>query len=410
MGYYDGNTVTALWNYAQHYTISDNSFDTNYGPTLPGHINLVSGNTHGGILHNAATNSAVFINPADGSVTDINNIAGFLDDCGSDKGGTVKAATLEMTGKNVGDLLNAKNVTWGYFQGGFLPTAPAVLDAQGNMISPAVCGSTHVAHQMVINGRTFAVQNPTINPGPDVHVAEADYSTGVGPFMHYASTRNVHHLRPVSAATIGKADRANHQYDVSDFFTALTHGSLPAVSYVKAPVYQYGHPQNSDSLVEQAFVVQTINAVMESPYWADTAIFIAWDDSDGWYDHVMGPVLTPSSVSVDALAGPGDCGAQPQGADAARCGRGPRQPLLLISPWAKQNFVDHTLTDQASILRFIEENWDLGFIDGADRPPPGTGSVDRYAGTLLNMFDFDSRPNQRRLILDPVTGTVEHYD
>jgi phospholipase C len=405
MGYYDGNTVAALWNYAQRYSMSDNSYDTNYGPTLPGHINLVSGDTHGAILHNATSDGSVFINPADGSITNISNIAGFLDDCGSDAGGTKVAPSLEMTGKNVGDLLNAKGVTWGYFQGGFLPTTPAKLDAQGNLISPAVCGATHPAHEMVINGKTYVVPNPTINPGADIHAPEADYSTGVGPFMHYASTRNVHHLRPSSAANIGKTDPANHQYDVSDFFTALTHGSLPAVSYVKAPVYQYGHPGNSDSLVEQAFVVQTINAVMQSPYWPETAIIIAWDDSDGWYDHVMPPVLTQSQTGIDAAAGPGNCGTPLPGADAARCGRGPRQPMLVISPWAKSNFVDHTLTDQVSILRFVEDNWDLGFIDGPVAPPLGTGSVDRYTGSILNMFDFDDRPNLTQMILDPVTGT-----
>jgi phospholipase C len=122
MNYVDGNTVTALWNYAQHYGLSDNFFGTIYGPTNPGYINIVSGNTHGGILHNPPS-TAVYINPADGSVTDIANISRYLDDCGSDKGGTVAAATLELTGKNVGDLLNAANVTWGYFDGGFAPTA-----------------------------------------------------------------------------------------------------------------------------------------------------------------------------------------------------------------------------------------------------------------------------------------------
>jgi phospholipase C len=62
MGYYDGNIVTALWNYAQNFAMSDNSFGTNYGPTHPGHINLVSGNTHGLVLHNAISNSGVYIN------------------------------------------------------------------------------------------------------------------------------------------------------------------------------------------------------------------------------------------------------------------------------------------------------------------------------------------------------------
>ncbi|HVJ53610.1 MAG TPA: alkaline phosphatase family protein [Aliidongia sp.] len=406
MNYVDGNTVTALWNYANHYSMSDNSFDTNYGPTLPGHINLVSGNTHGGILHNASSNSAVFINPTDGSVTDINNIAGFLDDCGSDKGGTVNAATLEMTGPNVGDLLNAKGVTWGWFQGGFKPTSPAVVDANGNTVTPAVCSTAHANHQVVVNGTTYTVPNPTIGFTKDVHTQGTDYSTGVVPFMHYASTRNVHHLPPSSPTMIGQTDQANHQYDTSDFFTALQNGNLPAVSYVKAPTYLYGHPGNSDPLVEQTWLVQGINAVMQSPFWSSTAIIIAWDDSDGFYDHVIGPVLTPSGASIDALAGSGSCGTPVGGADAARCGRGPRQPLLVISPYAKTNYVDHTLTDQASILLFIEQNWDLGFIDGPNPPAQGTGSVDRYAGPIDGMFDFTDAPNLRQLQLDPVRGTV----
>jgi hypothetical protein len=190
MNYYDGNTVQALWNYAQHFAISDNHFSTNYGPTVPGHANVISGNTHGVIIHDPANpahpNTAGFyVNPADGSVTLTDaNLPGYLDDCG-------KGRTFEFTGKNVGDLLNEKKVTWGYFQGGFLPTKPATIDAQGNLISPAVCSSQHVAHQMEINGVTYSVQNPSITPGPDVHVLENDYSTGVTPFMKFASTRNI---------------------------------------------------------------------------------------------------------------------------------------------------------------------------------------------------------------------------
>ena len=409
MNYYDGNTVQALWNYAQHYSMSDNSFSTNYGPTVPGHANIISGNTHGIIIHDPANptspNTAGFyVNPADKSITLTDaNLPGYLDDCGSGR-------TFEMTGKNVGDLLNEKKVTWGYFQGGFLPTKPATFDANGKMLTPAACGSQHVAHQVEINGVTYSVQNPSVTPGPDVHKLENDYSTGVTPFMKYASTRNPHHLRPSSVEMIGKTDQANHQYDISDFDAALSYGSLPSVSYVKAPVYQYGHPQNSDPLAEQAFLVKTINAVQQSRYWHDTAIVIVWDDSDGWYDHVMPPLLTPSATDIDFLFGPGNCGKPQPGADAARCGLGPRQPLLVISPWAKSNFVDHTLTHQASVLRFIEDNWKLGFIDGPVAPPAGTGSVDRHANSLDNMFDFRREPNTRPLILDQVTGTVVDHD
>jgi phospholipase C len=123
---------------------------------------------------------------------------------------------------------------------------------------------------------------------------------------------------------------------------------------------------------------------------------------------VAPPLVIPSATPVDALFGPGNCGTPQPGADAARCGFGQRLPLLVISPWAKPNYVDHTLTNQASVLRFIEDNWHLGFIDGPKAPPAGTGSFDRYSGSLINMFD--ERPHQSRLILDPVTGTVVDHD
>jgi len=72
----------------------------------------------------------------------------------------------------------------------------------------------------------------------------------------------------------------------------------------------------------------------------------------------------------------------------------------MISPWAKTNFVDHTITDQTSLLRFIEDNWSLGRI--------GDQSLDEQAGSLLNLFDFsDSAPRAAPLILDPTTGVPQ---
>src|ERR1700745_2312500 len=101
---------------------------------------------------------------------------------------------------------------------------------------------------------------------------------------------------------------------------------------------------------------------MRSRYCKDTAIVILYDDSDGWYDHQMSPIVNASAVSTaavndsDQLNGPGVCG---HGTHLTgfrgRCGSGPPQPLLVISPYAKANFVDHTLTDQSSVLRFIED-------------------------------------------------------
>jgi phospholipase C len=123
----------------------------------------------------------------------------------------------------------------------------------------------------------------------------------------------------------------------------------------------------------------------------------------------MGPILNQSTSPADALTGAGLCG---NGADAlpgpngnphaqGRCGYGPRMPLLVISPFAKHNFVDHTVTDLSSIVRFIEDNW-----LGGERI---TGSFDALAGTLNNMFDFDGNGDDhdhgvRKLVLNPTTG------
>ena len=358
MDYYDGNTVTAFWNYAQHFAMSDNSYDTVFGPSTPGAVNLIAGQTHGATLSGAASSVA--------NDTVIGDQDPGFDDCSN-----LSRPTLTLSGQNIGDLLNAKGVTWGWFQGGFRPTA-----VNGGI---ATCGAA------------------TANVGGAVI---PDYSPHHQPFMYYASTSNPHHVAPASTAEIGHNGQANHQYDLADFWAAAQAGSLPAVSFLKAKEAQDGHAGYSDPLDEQQFVVDTINRLEKLPSWNSTAVIIAYDDSDGWYDHVMGPIVSQSNDAPnDALAGTGLCGANANGTYMDRCGYGPRLPLLVISPWSRENFVDHSVTDQSSILRFIEDNWGTGRI--------GDDSFDAKAGTLFNMFDFDMKNgelHERALFLDPVTG------
>jgi len=358
MDYYDGNTVTALWNYAQNYSLNDESFGTGFGPSTPGALNLISGNTGGAspAIAGKVENGAI-INDADPT----------YDDCSS-------GTTVSMSGQNVGNLLNSHGVTWGWFQGGFTPTGTTSTGA-------AVCGTAHTN----VGGASVA-----------------DYVQHHEPFQYYASTANPHHLPPSSVANVGFTDAANHQYDLSYFNAALAAGNLPSVSFLKAPAYEDGHAGYSDPLDEQRFLVDEINAVEESPDWGSTAIVIAYDDSDGWYDHVMSPIVRPSDGPSDALSGPGKCGNVPASPPPTfqndQCGYGPRLPLLVISPWAKSNFVDNTITDQSSILAFIENNWQLGRLPG---------SSDAIAGSLGNMFDFSPNgPRAPRLILDDTTGEV----
>ncbi|MFF1821652.1 phospholipase C [Kribbella sp. NPDC058245] len=375
MDYYDGNTVTAMWNYAQHYALSDNSFDTVYGPSTPGAVNLISGQTHGVQAFDPKTGKpttdayAVQSPDANGIGTMTNDPDPFYDDC-SNKNGTATNNLAVMHGQNIGDLLNKQKVTWGWFQGGFKPT--------GTANGKAVCGATH----------------PNIGG-----LSSTDYSPHHEPFMYYKSTANPQHLPPSSVAAIGRTDQANHQYDTSDFDAALAANNLPAVSFLKAGEYQDGHAGYSDPLDEQAFVVKEINQLQKSKEWSSTAVVLAYDDSDGWYDHVKSPVVNGSKDA--ALDDAKLCGHAPvAGGYADRCGYGPRLPLLVVSPYAKSNHVDHSLTDQTSVLKFIEDNWRTGRI--------GDHSFDQRAHSLNGLFDFWQRPSKQQLILDPKTGAVVH--
>jgi len=489
MGYFDGNTVTAMWNWAQRFAMSDNSWGTTYGPSTPGALNLISGQTAGAVVHSwggskgqtgqladtpvtttipdiffvGATNpsvSADFLNAAGVSVqqlvqtgTLVTDLDPYLDDCGTDKGGTSASNpanafsfTVELTGTNVGVLLNEKGITWGWFAGGFRPAAtknPVVNDPNNPLagvsndpfgvppgtipgglgdgsaknigmptFQPATCASSHTLHPDATT---------TFDGKASLHPPRGDYNPHHSPFQYYAKTRNPHHLPPSSVANIGKTDQANHQYDLTDFFAALKNGNLPAVSYLKGINRDDGHPGGeSDPLAEQRFLAQTINILQQSPEWAETAVFIAWDDSDGWYDHAAPPLLNPSSAAgFDAVAGAGNCGTPKADALQARCGFGPRLVLNLVSPWAKVNYVDHSLTDQASLLRFVEDNWDLNYVDGPAVHDPNNGlrtpgfalapqkqSFDVVTGSFDNMFDFDDPPHLARFILDPKTGAV----
>ena len=349
MGYFDGNTVTALWNYAQHFAMSDNFHSTALSESTLGAINLITGQTHGAYPENIAG----FV--VQGTI--INDIDPLYDQCPDLS--TDPKMRIGMEGINVGNLLNEKKVTWGWFQGGF-----------------SNCNEKHMT--------------------PDGPIP--DYAAHHNPFQYYKSTSNPKHLPPVAVEMIGKTDQANHLYALSDFWAAAKIGNVPSVCFFKAPQYQNGHPGNSTPILEQEFLVETINQLQALPQWKDMAIIIAYDDSGGWYDHQMPPIVNHSQIPEDVLTGQGQAGSHPpMGGYQGRPGYGLRVPFLLISPWAKENFVDSTLTDQSSILRFIEDNWYLGRI--------GNFSYDEFAGSLLSMFDFKKR-KMRYLILDPKTGAI----
>jgi phospholipase C len=361
MGYYDGNTLSALWNYAQNNAMSDNARTDGYGPSTPGAVEIVSGQTNGmQIVLDTNNKTSYFVADGQGGYTLINDVDPAYDQCAS------TTNTSQMTSKNIGDLLNASGITWGSFMGGFDLTKTNANGSSG-------CGRSTTS--------TYT------------GVTEADYIPHHAWFQYYASTSNPTHARPNSVQSIGYTyipgtqtlDPANHEYDINDFYSAVSAGNFPAVSYLKAPAFEDAHAGYSDPADEQVFLVNVINFLESQPDWANTAVIVTYDDSDGWYDHAYTAPTSASYSSADQLNGSSVCGSgqQPNGVNGqpvnGRCGPGVRIPFLLISKHAKKNYVSHTPISQASVVQFIEDNWLVG-------QRLGGGSFDNTTGSINDML------------------------
>ena len=456
MDYFDGNTVTGLWNYAQHFSMSDNSFGVTFGPSSPGAINVTAGDTGNVDTSHMANNPTVSTSTSpNGDITPdgkggfsmTNDAQPYWDDCST-------RDALAFNGTNIGDELNKAGLSWGWFEGGFDPTTTFAAAA-------AATGHSGQATSQFIPDE-FKGLTPPANASNQA-LCDAVHPVGVAlggtgqwgykddyiphhePFQYYATTANPHHLTVPSDGTgqdtlaglreIGRDTQSfaggvpqfntpNHQYDTSDFdqlVAAIRRGRLPAsalptVSFLKAPGYQDAHPGYSDPADEQAFVTREINSLMRTSDWQSTVVIVNYDDSDGWYDHVYSGVRNPSSSPADNLTNStftlptsGQCGPSPQtqaplAGEQGRCGFGPRLPMLVISPYARVNHVDSHLTDQASVLNFIEYNWHLPGIPGsADQVLSGLDRAEGLKFDLAGMLDF-KHPQGQELILNPVTG------
>jgi phospholipase C len=184
------------------------------------------------------------------------------------------------------------------------------------------------------------------------------------------STFNAMNPLPAFTSFQTNASRLQNLAPNSAFRSDVQNGTLPNVTWVM-PIGRQDEEGHSVPAGEH-YVVSTINTIMQSKYWNSTAIFVTWDDSGGWYDHVAPP-------QVDSL------------------GLGFRVPCLVISPYAKQGFVDHTQTDFTSILKFIETDYSL---------PPLT-SRDAAASSMQEAFDFSQAP--RTPLILPGPYVADHY-
>jgi phospholipase C len=177
----------------------------------------------------------------------------------------------------------------------------------------------------------------------------------------------------------------NNIRDVPDFYRDLSHGTLPAVSFVRPYEPYSGHPGNSSVSAYEYFVASITNSVMlRKQLFASAAILITFDEGGGYYD----------SGYIEPLDFFGD---------------GTRIPMLVVSPYVRPGSIDHTYADQASILKFIEANWNLSPLSARSRdnlPNPVASHDNPYVprnspaiGDLMTIFDFKHRQSATTLIL-----------
>ena len=155
----------------------------------------------------------------------------------------------------------------------------------------------------------------------------------------------------------GTSGRAQHLKDESEFYHAIQTNSLPAVSFVKPLGAENEHPGYADPASGEMHVAQLIQLLQQSPAWKDMAIIVTYDENGGFWDHVAPPKMD-------------------------QWGPGSRVPALIISPYAKKGYVDHTVMDTTSILSFIEGRFGLQPL----------GDRERLTGNMLSAFDFSQQP------------------
>ncbi len=151
---------------------------------------------------------------------------------------------------------------------------------------------------------------------------------------------------------------SRHIVDLSQYYTDLQNNTLPAVSFITLQGGISEHP-STDIRQGESAVKSLIQALMESDTWWNSAFLLTYDEGGGWYDHVAPP-------QIDAY------------------GLGFRVPALLVSPYARQGFIDHTLLEHTSTLKFIENNWGL----------PALSRRDAAANDFSSAFDFTQAPRQ----------------
>jgi phospholipase C len=338
MGYHTASDIPNYWAYAKDFVLQDHMFEPNSSWSLPAHLFLVSewsayctqaGNPSSCV--SALRTPPAEVPPAAPAV--YGGFPGSKNGGGTSKHGKPRrqVGQPDYAWTDLTYLLHKHHVPWGYY---------------------------------LVSGNEPDCENPA--------------AVTCGPVQQNSNTPGIWNPLPWFDTVAADHQLGNIQ-DVSRFYNALKKGTLPAVSWVTPSGAVSEHPPAPVSF-GQSYVTSLINAVMRSPEWNSTAIFLTWDDWGGFYDHVVPP-------SVD------------------QNGYGLRVPGIVISPYAKQGVVDHQTLSFDAYDKFIEDDFLGGqrldpATDGRPDPRPTVREDVNILGNLTADFDFDQNP--RPPLLHPV--------
>jgi phospholipase C len=320
MGYHDAREIPNYWSYARHFVLQDHMFEPDASWSLPAHLYMVS------------EWSAFCASPLDpfschGTLEKPNR-----DSPRSPGGrgyGKPNDGKLHYAWTDITYLLHKDHVSWGYY---------------------------------VLNGSEPDCQN--------------DGSMSCAPVKQNPQTPGI--WNPLPSFTDVSVDRqTSNVQSLSHFFEAARDGRLPAVSWITPNGKVSEHPTAKVSS-GQTYVTGLVNAIMRSPAWKSTAIFLSWDDWGGFYDHVVPPYVDQQ-------------------------GFGMRVPGIVISPYAREGYIDHQILSHDAYNKFIEDDFLNGqrldpTTDGRPDPRPDVREGNPLLGDLALDFDFLQQP-RRSLIL-----------
>jgi phospholipase C len=364
MGYHDAREIPNYWTYAQDFVLQDHMFEPVDSWSLPAHLYLVSGWS----AHCTSTNPDSCTNDPEQAAAaaqglSLKDLPPAFRSCMAAHGVTKLSST---------SVTDPKVIAAGEACLRYLTHAQLQLLLGNGGDEAAQLGLyswtdlTYLLHKAGVSWAYYVQRGiqPDCDDNPDQTAA------GCAPVAQGALTPSI--WNPLPSFTDVKDDgQLGNIKNLSAFYTAAEHGTLPAVSWIAPSQPNSDHPP-ANLATGQAYVTNLINTIMRGPDWDSTAIFLTWDDWGGFYDHVVPPMVDQN-------------------------GYGLRVPALVISPYAKRGYIDHQTLSFDAYNKFIEDDFLGGArldpaTDGRPDPRPDVREDVKILGNLLADFDFNQPP------------------